>query len=119
MRFKVDENLPDEFAGILRDAGWDAHTVREQQLAGKADPQVADVCRRERRVLVTLDVGFGDIRTYPPDDYAGVIVLRLENQGKESALSVGSRIITALRDRPIDAELWIVDERRIRIRAAR
>jgi hypothetical protein len=34
MRFKTDENLPEEFAEILRTAGWDALSVVEQQLGG-------------------------------------------------------------------------------------
>jgi len=34
MRFKVDENLPEELAQLLRNAGWDATTVVEQQLGG-------------------------------------------------------------------------------------
>lgn len=64
MRFKTDENLPEELAEILRAAGWDALSVIEQQLGGKIDPQIAAICRNESRVLVTLDLGFGDIRTY-------------------------------------------------------
>ena len=31
----------------------------------------------ERRLIVTLDRGFGDIRLYPPGTHAGVLVLRL------------------------------------------
>jgi len=32
MKFKVDENLPIEVAGSLRQAGYDAATVSEQHL---------------------------------------------------------------------------------------
>jgi len=30
LKFKVDENLPEEFGGILRSAGFAADTVREE-----------------------------------------------------------------------------------------
>ena len=66
MRFKVDENLPIEIAKLLRDAGHDALTVQEQRLGGGSDPDIAAVCKEENRALVTLDVDFGDIRSYPP-----------------------------------------------------
>lgn len=117
MRFKTDENLPEEFAEVLRMAGWDATSVVQQQLGGKVDPQVAAVCLQERRVLITLDVGFGDIRTYPPREYAGMIVLRPSRQDKPSVIALAHRLVMALHEHPIDRELWIVDDRRIRIRA--
>ena len=117
MRFKTDENLPEEFAVALRDAGWDAMSVIEQQLAGQVDTRIAAICRDESRVIVTLDIGFGDIRTYPPDACAGVIVLRPSSQDKHSVLALAHRVVMALRERPIDRELWVVDDRRIRIRS--
>ena len=117
MRFKTDENLPEEFAEVFRLAGWDAVSVVQQQLDGNADPKIARVCIAEARVLVTLDVGFADIRSYPPRDYAGIIVLRAQQQDKQSVLAIANRVVMALREHPIDRELWIVDERRIRIRS--
>lgn len=117
MRFKTDENLPEEFAEILRAAGWDALSVIEQQLGGTLDPRIASICKAESRVLVTLDLGFGDIRTYSPADYAGVIVFRPLSQDKRSMLAIANRLVMALREHPIDRELWVVDDRRIRIRS--
>jgi predicted nuclease of predicted toxin-antitoxin system len=58
MKLEVDENLPVEIALSLREAGHDALTVLDQGLGGYADGHVADVCKRERRALVTLDTDF-------------------------------------------------------------
>ena len=77
LKFKVDENLPGEAAGLLASAGHDAVTVMGQQMVGQPDINVATACQREGRAVVTLDLDFADIRTYPPGDYAGIIVLRL------------------------------------------
>ena len=65
MKFKTDENLPEEAAELLRSAGHDASTVIGQSMGGAPDPDLASLCRREQCVLVTLDLGFADIRTYP------------------------------------------------------
>ncbi len=73
---KLDEKLPSSAAEILRSAGHDATTAAAEGLAGHADPLVAAACRREGRALVTLDQGLGNIRSYPPSEYAGIIVLR-------------------------------------------
>ena len=60
MQFKVDENLPIEVAELLKKAGHDATTVVEQRLGGEADAEIASVCQREGRALVTLDTDFAD-----------------------------------------------------------
>ncbi|MGH8523339.1 MAG: DUF5615 family PIN-like protein [Gammaproteobacteria bacterium] len=51
-------------------------TVLDQKLGGHADPHIASICRTEDRALITLDMDFADIRTYPPNQYPGVVVLR-------------------------------------------
>ena len=81
------------------------------------DPKIAQISVAEHRALITLDLGFADIRTYPPNDYAGIIVLRPGQQDKTSVLAIANRLVMALRDHPIENELWIVDDRRIRIRS--
>ncbi len=56
MKFKTDENLPTEAAGLLRAAGYDAVTIGDERLGGSADETVGAACRREGRVLLTLDL---------------------------------------------------------------
>ena len=41
MKFKIDENLPVEFAHELRSIGHDAKTVREQKMCGTADEDLS------------------------------------------------------------------------------
>ncbi len=116
MKFKVDENLPVEAAELLRQAGHDAATVLEQHLSGEAEPEIASVCQRENRTLVTLDLDFADIRAYPPAQYPGLIVLRLKQQDRPHVLEILSRLIRIFPDEPLERRLWIVEERQIRIR---
>jgi len=65
-KVKVDENMPAEVATVLAQAGHDAVTVPAQRMGGRPDPDIAAICRKENRVLVTLDRDFADIRAYPP-----------------------------------------------------
>ncbi len=116
MRFKIDENLPVEVADLLRTAGYDAQTVFDERLVGHPDTHIADAVRQERRVLITLDLDFADIRAFPPKDYTGLIVLRLAMQDKPSVLAVIARVIRLLKTEPLTGLLWIVDETAVRIR---
>ena len=54
MLFKVDENLHDDVAVLLRQQGHDALGVYDQQMQGHTDDDVASVCRREGRVIVRV-----------------------------------------------------------------
>jgi predicted nuclease of predicted toxin-antitoxin system len=117
VKFKIDENLPVEIAVLLRDAGYDATTVVDQRLGGSADSGIASVCRNEDRVLVTLDMDFADIRTYPPDQHSGLIVLRLRKQDKPHVVRTVTHLIPVFSTEPLHGHLWIVEEDKLRIRA--
>ena len=116
MNFKVDENLPVEIADILREAGHQASTVVEQGLGGAEDSHIASVCRQEELVLITLDLDFADIRTYPPRILPGVLILRLERQDKPNLLKIFTQLLPILSQGRLEGNLWIVDENRIRVR---
>lgn len=116
-KFKFDENLPTEAAALFVEAGYDALTVADQRMGGQPDPGIAAACRQEGRAIVTLDLDFGDIRTYPPSDYAGIIVLRFARQNKLRVLAVLRRLLSVMGQQPLVGKLWIVDETTIRIRA--
>ncbi|SRR5712691_2092326 len=117
MLFKIDENLPEELPRLLRQSGWEATSVVEQQLGGADDLRVIKVCDAENRILITSDRGFSNIRAHPPEAHPGFIVFRLRSQDKSHVIDVSSRLVAALRERELRNELWIVEEHRIRIRA--
>jgi hypothetical protein len=86
--------------------------VHDQRLTGSPDGELADVCRAEGRVLVTLDTDFANIQRYPPAQHHGLIVLRLARQDKPFM----SVIVGLLEREAIAGQLWIVEEGRVRIR---
>jgi len=116
MRFKIDENLPVELAELLTSVGHDAQTVHAQHMQGESDCSIARACMQEERILITLDLDFADMRTYPPQQYTGFIVLRVGNQDKPHVLHVFERAMALIGVEPLQHRLWIVEETRVRIR---
>lgn len=53
---------------------------------------------------------------YPPHEYPGLIVLRLNRQDKPHVLAVLEQLLPRLAAEPLANRLWIVDENRLRIR---
>ncbi|MFN9507846.1 MAG: DUF5615 family PIN-like protein [Planctomycetota bacterium] len=117
MRFKVDENLPIDDAEILRANCHDALTIFDQNMVGEPDPKVARVCKEEKRIIVTLDLDFSDIRSYPPAEHSGIIILRPRTQSKPDVLGLIGRLLPLLiGGEQLSGNLWIVQENGVRIR---
>lgn len=116
MRVKLDENLPLQLKHLFTDSGHDAVTVLDQEIGGATDADVASVCIAEERVLVTQDIDFADIRTYPPGTHPGLVVFRLSNQTRDALLAVGARVVEMLSNAYPRGQLWIVEDSRVRIR---
>ena len=116
MRFKLDENLPTELSSLLKDGGHDSSTVAEQGLMGAADSVLIQHCCSQKLAFVTLDTDFANIRTYPPAEFSGIVVLRLTRQDRPHVLGVMSRFIPSLKGEPLEGRLWIVEDDRTRVR---
>lgn len=116
MNFKLDENLPVDLVQILRSADHDASSVFEQNLSGEQDRTVLDMCRAENRALITLDLDFADVRSCPPSQNRGIIVLRLQRQDRPHIESIIKRLLPVFESESVDGRLLIVDENRVRIR---
>ena len=116
MRFKLDENLTIQIQRLLTEHGHDAGTVLDEGIGGATDSTIASVCQAEHRVLVTLDKDFADIRAYPPDEYPGIVVLRLTSNSTADLLRIGARLVETFSTSSPDGQLWTVEGSRIRIR---
>ena len=91
-------------------------SLRKLLAAGQPDERVIEVCTREQRAPVTLDLDFSNILAYPPAKFAGIVVLRLADQVHVTVEGAIRRMLDLLSREPVAGTLWIVEDRRIRIR---
>jgi len=103
----------------LRAEGHDADDVVSEGLGGEDDPPVIDAATKEQRILLTFDLDFADIRNYPPDSHAGVIVFRLHDQRWKTLRKPVLRFLSAKAAKDFTNALAIVDETRMRIKRAK
>ncbi len=84
MRLKLDENLPESLRVELSALGHDVDTVRGEALVGREDPEVWKGAQLARRVLVTQDLDFSDIRRFAPGTHHGLVLVRLRSPGRSA-----------------------------------
>jgi predicted nuclease of predicted toxin-antitoxin system len=115
MKIKLDENLGERGAGLFRAAGHDVATVPQQRLSGASDHELIEVCRREGRCLVTLDLDFSNPLIFKPWEYGGIAVLRLPNRSTDKDLwDACGVLIRGMRVADVQGRLWIVHGGRVR-----
>lgn len=86
MRLKLDENLPAALVAKLSELGHDVDTVPSEGLTGHPDGDVWEAAQRARRLLVTQDLDFSDVRQFRPGTHHGLLLVRLVRPGRSALL---------------------------------
>lgn len=115
MKLKLDENLDARLAEPLRMAGHDATTVEEQRLKSIDDDALLALCQSEDRIIVTLDLDFGNILRYPPSRSPGIVVLRGPSQQFSATRLLIEALVRALGIESPRGRLWIIEHGRLRV----
>jgi predicted nuclease of predicted toxin-antitoxin system len=115
VRFKLDENLDPRLAPLVQEGGHDVETVHSERLSGSSDNVVYDVCLREARTLVTLDLDFSNPFRFPPAPAAGIIVVRPPHPTFSQIRATLAAALPTLKRQSLHGKLWIVEPGRIRL----
>lgn len=86
MRIKLDENLPVGLVEELSRLGHDVDSVPQEGLTGKPDPSIWTACQNDRRLLITQDLDFSDIREYAPGSHHGLMLMRLGEPSRSNLI---------------------------------
>jgi predicted nuclease of predicted toxin-antitoxin system len=73
LRLLCDENIPIKVVESLRSIGFNVSTPP----AGLDDVMVAELSRRDNRILITFDKHFGNTLLFPPEKYMGIVFIRI------------------------------------------
>ena len=116
MKIKLDENLSRYLKQDLVECGHDVSTTLDEGLLGKSDLEVASAAKAEDRFVFTLDVGFADIRKFPPGSHPGVILFRPKSMGPQAVNEFVVQFVKAANLDELTGCVVVVDPTRIRIR---
>lgn len=113
--------LADECVGLptinlLRKLGYSVVTAKEVMLSGKDDLEILKWAIKNKRILITEDIDFGNIILYPPKLHHGIILLRFRHRFEDSIHNIISNLLQDLKPKDFKKTLIIVDPDKYRIR---
>src|SRR5687767_359020 len=114
MKFLADECLDSRVIARLRSAGHDVSAVRDSS-RGCSDGTVLAAARREHRVLVTEDKGFGDLIVRHGFDVPGLVLVPYAQVDVEAVLERLLAVIDEHGER-LRAMHVVVRPERVRVR---
>ena len=116
MHFKLDENIPTKVKTFLKSVGHQASTAFEENLSGKKDKELIDVCNKEKFIFITLDNDFSNIVAYPIGNHHGIIVVRSKSQGADSIIGLFKKIMAIVDIKIAEKSIIILDKYSIKLR---
>lgn len=87
-KFLIDENLSPLLSNYLRNLRYDSRTVREVGLKGKSDQELIRWIQKNKRVLITVDLDFGEFFYSKTFGKIGVIILKSKSQKLNSFIEI-------------------------------
>lgn len=103
---------------LLKQYGHEGVNVRDIGLRGAKDIEIARYAQSQKLCIVSGDLGFCDIRRYPPREYAGLVVIRIP-RGATASFIVRLLESFLKKDKLISelaGKLAIVEMGRVRVR---
>jgi len=116
-KFLLDANLSPKTGRYLREKFnldiVDLITLGKHDLT---DEKVIKLAKKDKRVIITFDLDFGEIYYFSERGKVGIIVLRIENQTVESVNKVLDKFFQKeAKNIDLEKSLVVIDENRIRI----
>ena len=101
MKLLADMGISLRTVAWLRDAGYEAVHLREEGLQTLPDDEILVKARVEGRIVLTLDLDFGQLLAMSGESLPSVILFRL---GNENYSMINERLATVLHQCAADLE---------------
>ena len=83
-----DENISGAIIASLTKWGFNVETVAPST----PDPDIAARAKREDRIILTHDSDFANILAYPPEEYPGIVRIRIDPAFNEIVIPALQRV---------------------------
>ena len=112
MRLLIDENIRRDVREFITGAGHDIMIVP----SALEDEKIALLAKETQRTILTHDLHFADILTYPPAEYPGIIRIRIHPPSAPLIINALKGLFARLSQSDIKGRLIILEPVGFRIK---
>jgi predicted nuclease of predicted toxin-antitoxin system len=116
MKFLADIGISPKAVEFLRSLGFDAKHLDDDNLGTLPDPDILEKARIEGRILLTHDLGFGELLAANRSKLPTVIIFRLQNMKPENVNTYLKKILSQQKESLEQGAIVSVSEGQIRTR---
>ena len=117
LKFLIDEDMPRSTLNVFKTTGYEVSDVRDCGLRGASDEEVFEFAQRSEAVIVTGDVGFGNLFRFPMGNHHGILIVHFPNEVSTPELNRQlMKALEVLTDSDFYGNLIILEPGRLRIR---
>jgi len=116
-KFVIDEDIARSTGILLADAGHEIIDIRDQDLRGAEDERIFRFAQSKIAILLSGDVGFGNLRKFPLGRHHGILIVHFPNELPVQEISRQLiQALNTLKDTDLSKNLIIIEPGKIRIR---
>ncbi len=117
LKFVIDEDMPRSTARVFKGNGYVVKDIRDCGLRGANDEKVYQFAQDNKAVIITGDMGFGNIIHFPIGRHFGIVIVRFPNDMTTN--EINRQLVERFREFTEDdfkGNLIIVEPGKIRIK---
>ena len=117
IKLVIDEDISRSTGKVLKDCGYEVKDIRDYGLCGADDKVVFQFAQNDEAVLITGDLGFGNILHFPLGSHFGIVIAHFPNE--MPTREINRQLIERFRDFKEDdfkGNLIIIEPGKVRIR---
>ena len=116
MRFLADMGISTQIVAWLNQSGHDAIHLSDEGLQRLPDHLVFEKARKEKRILLTFDLDFGEIAAASGSSKTSVVVFRMKNKRGQNVIERLDAVLQQVSTQLKEGAIICVEETRYRIR---
>ncbi len=116
LRFLADMGVSQSVVEWLRSEGYDAIHLSEERLQRLPDPEIFDKGLREKRIVITFDLGFGEI-VASSCYLTSVIIYRLRDARASHQVDRLRAVLSIVTEELKCGAVLVIEETRHRLRS--
>ena len=112
----LDHCVPRKFLTLIASWGYEASLLSEHSKPDIPDGEVVAIAQQLDAVFLTVDMDFSNILTYPPQDYAGIVVIRYQARNEAQVIDALRQALEDLYRDDLRGALVVISEDHYRVR---